>query len=320
MSLNKLQDDQVVKQAEVFAASERKIYSQMIGVLEEIERRKIYLKRGFPSLFEFCTTHLKYSAGAAHRRISSMRLIKDLPSEDKSEINSKLNSGAVNLTHLSQVSKLVREKPKSFDSKVKMEVLRKLENLSAKQTEVTLLRYGAKPAARRESLRVLSPTEARLSVVLDEDSQALLKRFMELTAKKNPWASKEKALKIALQMGVEKLDPLQQEARRKKKSSSLKSKLAQKKPQSTLLVTSEAETKKRTRHIPLQTRRDVWQQNQKQGCVYVDKRSKRKCGKFFGLEVDHILEYSKGGGHSTKNLRLLCSAHNRLRNFSVGLH
>ena len=35
------------------------------------------------------------------------------------------------------------------------------------------------------------------------------------------------------------------------------------------------------------------------------------CGSRSYLQVDHIVPFALGGGHSAKNLRLLCGVHNR---------
>ncbi len=58
---------------------ERKITLEIIELLEEIDRRKLYLLRGFGSLLEYCVKELKYSESSAYRRISAMRVVHDLP-------------------------------------------------------------------------------------------------------------------------------------------------------------------------------------------------------------------------------------------------
>ncbi len=69
---------------------------------------------------------------------------------------------------------------------------------------------------------------------------------------------------------------------------------------------------KRTRHIPKATERLVWKRANHQ-CEY-EKNGKR-CTSRHALEIDHIVEYAKGGSNKPENLRLLCSAHNKFRNF-----
>ncbi len=89
--MHALNDQALIDHTKKLITSERKITAQILQALEEIERRRLYLERGYPSLFTFCTEHLGYSASSAQRRISSMRLIKKLPVAEKTEVTQKLD-------------------------------------------------------------------------------------------------------------------------------------------------------------------------------------------------------------------------------------
>ena len=66
------------------------------------------------------------------------------------------------------------------------------------------------------------------------------------------------------------------------------------------------------RAIPAAVKRQVWERDQ--GCCsYVDRRSGRRCGSRYLLQVDHIFPYALGGSAEPDNLRLLCAAHHRHR-------
>ncbi|TVQ80986.1 MAG: HNH endonuclease [Bradymonadales bacterium] len=69
---------------------------------------------------------------------------------------------------------------------------------------------------------------------------------------------------------------------------------------------------KRSRHIPKSVRAEVWKRDEGT-CVFVEPGSGRSCGSNFGLEWDHIMEFSKGGDSNAPNLRLLCRQHNNQR-------
>ena len=53
INLKRLSNDQLLLQAKNLVQKERQINIQVLQHLQEIERRKLYLKRGFPSLFEY---------------------------------------------------------------------------------------------------------------------------------------------------------------------------------------------------------------------------------------------------------------------------
>jgi hypothetical protein len=74
-SLRKLSDSNLLARLEKTRGTERAAQHRIVLYLAEVERRKLYLPRGYGSLFEFCTDYLKYSHSSAGRRISAARCI-----------------------------------------------------------------------------------------------------------------------------------------------------------------------------------------------------------------------------------------------------
>jgi 5-methylcytosine-specific restriction endonuclease McrA len=64
-----------------------------------------------------------------------------------------------------------------------------------------------------------------------------------------------------------------------------------------------------TRHIPADVRRDVWRRDQGR-CTFVSD-SGRRCECRAGLQFDHVHEYARGGEATVSGIRLRCRAHNR---------
>ena len=103
-SLSTISDNRLVRQIESLRGMERKILAGVLRHLIEIERRRLYLPRGYSSLFEFCTQHLKYSRSAAGRRIAAARALVKFTSLEGYILN-----GEVNLYALSLVSGILTE-------------------------------------------------------------------------------------------------------------------------------------------------------------------------------------------------------------------
>jgi len=323
MIFRNLSPEELLTKAKDIAASERKIYSQVIDVLEEIERRKLYLARGYSSLFSFCTEFLKYSAGAAQRRIDSMRLIKNFPKPQKEEVKEKLESGSVNLTHLSQVARVVRALPESKTCHEKMKLISKVENTTIRECEQKLLEDEALLPPKKEQLRATGDGRFRLSINLDQEAKDLLEKLLSLTAHQNPFASKEIAVKAALKLAAQEAE--------KKKSASIKAQRSKitaatavksQGPKITAVATSlknqkakitaVAAVKRPSRMIPRAVKREIWQRDGGR-CVFTDPESGRPCGSSFALEFDHVKAFSNGGPSTADNLRLYCRNHNKHR-------
>jgi len=98
-SLGTLSDNRLIRQLESLRGKERKILAGVLRHLIEMERRRLFLPRGYSSLFEFCTQHLKYSRSAAGRRIAAARTLAKFPSLEEYLLN-----GEINLYSLSLVS------------------------------------------------------------------------------------------------------------------------------------------------------------------------------------------------------------------------
>ena len=98
LEIKKLSDQNLLFQTKYLVQKERNITIQVLRHLSEIESRKLHLKRGFASLFDYAVRDLGYSHSAAYRRIKVMKLCREVP-----EIVSKLKAGSLNLTTVSKL-------------------------------------------------------------------------------------------------------------------------------------------------------------------------------------------------------------------------
>jgi hypothetical protein len=101
VTLRSLSDKEILSRIHDLTSRERKLTLAVLLHLNEIERRKLHLKHGYASMFDYCTSGLGYSASAAGRRIQTSRCIARFP-----EIRELLESNRVNLTTVSLVSRI----------------------------------------------------------------------------------------------------------------------------------------------------------------------------------------------------------------------
>jgi hypothetical protein len=125
--VNNFNDEQIRKAGQEIRTRELEVLSEMLKHLREVDRRKLFSKWGYTSLYDYAMKSLKYSGDQAYRRIASMRLLKEVP-----EIESKIVDGSLKLTHLSDAQSFFRKCDASVGSKLtreeKIEVLKNLEN------------------------------------------------------------------------------------------------------------------------------------------------------------------------------------------------
>ena len=105
-------DNQLLSQTKNLVQKERQINIQVLQHLQEIESRKLYLKRGFSSLFEYAVKELGYSESSAYRRIKAMKLCKELP-----ETKLKMAKGELNLCTVSRLQTVFEKQEKQIKNK-----------------------------------------------------------------------------------------------------------------------------------------------------------------------------------------------------------
>ena len=93
-----LTDDELLGQTRKLARIEQQLNVTVIDHLREIEARRLYLRRGFSSLFDYAVRELGYTDSAASRRINAMRLCKEFE-----EVREGLQDGSITLTTAAQL-------------------------------------------------------------------------------------------------------------------------------------------------------------------------------------------------------------------------
>ena len=97
-TLKSLSDKELLAEILKLRRREHRTTLEILVHLNEIERRRLHLKLGCSSLFEYCTRHLKYSASAACRRIQTARCVRMHP-----EVYGLLEQEKLNLTTVALV-------------------------------------------------------------------------------------------------------------------------------------------------------------------------------------------------------------------------
>jgi len=293
---------------------ERSTLIEIIDHLREVERRKLYLQQGHPSLFSWVTECLGYSEGAAQRRIQAMRLVQDLP-----ELEDKISSGKLSLCVASQLQTYLRrndkkrreEKTEKLSKVEKLDLVSRLAGTSARKCEQALAQISPEMALPREKTRPITEEISQISFVASRKLIQKFERLKSLTSHQNPGGSYEKLFTHLAAIGLEKLDPVARQNRREHREN--------KRNQAGVKTTLEDSHDKASpptlatkRSIPTPLRDQVWLRDGGQ-CQYRDKRTGKQCGSEHFIEFDHQVPFSWGGEHSLKNLRLYCRNHNLYR-------
>lgn len=337
--IKKLNDQDLLRFLPQFAKKERELTLKIIHLLREVKYRRLYAKLGYPSLFEYAVYELKYSKGAAHRRLEAMELIDSFP-----EMETKLSNGKMSLTQAGQVQSFFKAHEREFKKQInsknysikkplthsdKKRILNQIDGKSKLETE-KIISTIAPQLIKKEKVRIVSRTETEIKFTADPELMNILERIDQLKGKQLYGPNKYREMfKYMGKLVLDKIDPVVQEQKKAKRNlnkskSKTKNKnklesqpqkntnleISHNKRNSSSLENQNSVFKPRhSRNIPVEIKRKVYVRDQSQ-CTYVSSQTGRRCECKFGLEIDHIQPWAlNGSSNQLNNLRLRCKTH-----------
>ena len=342
----------VIVKIKDLAARERRITAEILDCIREINVKKIFLELGYPSLLEFLVRECGYSESAAMRRISSARLLQELP-----EIRRDLQSGDLNLTQMSVLAQAVRQSEK-VGSRVtlekKKEVLEAIRNKRSGETQVIAAQMLELPVVTVEKVRTQADASSRVELVLTKDEMEMVKKAREILGHVKPGMSLKDLLVHLAEEVLRKKDPAREVKPRISEPAGQKAKLEASKWQlgqnlqrmsgAALGQTARKHTGSSVgksagkseslmsltgnvakNHVgavlmgvkkagePIRASVRRYVFQRDRVCQWVDAKTGRKCESHHLLEIDHVKARWAGGGNEVENLRVLCRAHNQWR-------
>jgi hypothetical protein len=326
-STGSLSDSELLAETARAAGVERRSTAELLALLAEVDLRKLYLGRGYSSLFSYCTRSLHLSESAAYARITAARASRSFPS-----ILTHLADGTVTLTTVSLLAAhLTDENHESLLGAASHRSRREVEELvaslvpqpdvassvrrlpdrgiraapSAHRSEPALLvaPQTAASDAPREAMPILASSSARrtfvaplgtdrylLRATLSSQAHEKLERARALLRHQIPSGDPAAIVERALTVLLEQLE---------------RAKLAStRRPGKRTSVSAESS---KSRHVPAAVKRAVWTgDGGRCGFVGADGR----CVEVGFLEFHHVVPFAAGGATDTVNLQLRCRAHN----------
>jgi hypothetical protein len=319
-----LTDAQIISGLDQAVAAERRSIALVLAFLKELDRRSLWKKEAYSSLFEYCVKRLKYAEGAAYKRITAARKAAQYP-----ELLSLLEDGKLSLGVVSTI--VPHLTPENRDL-----MLNRCEGKTVKEAEIVVaelfpqpdvadliravadsaedspagsepaVSVPAAPGSTRESLgrERVKPIAARrfhFSFTGSDDLRAMIDRAKQLLRHKYPKASLEEVIGEMALAFLEQRDPGRRLAVKTKKPRPKRATEPRKEV---------AEPAKQSRHVPAEVARKVWARDQGQ-CAFISAGG-RRCEALAWLEIDHIVPWAMGGASDDPdNLRLLCRTHNQ---------
>lgn len=180
-----LSDGSLLEETRALVKVERQTTAKVLEYLSEIDRRQLWLKEGYSSLFDFCVRFLNYSESEAARRIQSARCVARVEA-----VKPLLEENAISLTGLSMIAPFVTNENAAS-------LIPEVRGKSSREIEKVL--HAHFPESK--------PAEEFLKIVLDEELKTLLAEAGTELLEKNATVILKKALKHLLAKSARKSAP-----------------------------------------------------------------------------------------------------------------
>jgi len=305
--LDGITDGELLSRLDSLSGKECRVIAEIVLHLHHVNKRGLYRDAGYSSLFEYCTSKLKYTVGAAYRRMTAAQALDTSP-----ELYELLRDGKTSLCAINLMAKVITPENKDEvisksvgKSKAEVELItldfgkpeaRKTERVRAKRVRVeSTMLSGASQDEEEKSEKCYSVT-----IELTEEEMKLIQRGQKVTGKSK--------IKDVIISGVSEI--LRKEDKKvsvgKRKSVST----IEKNPPKSPLTQEKDFSSPPRRYIRASVQREVRLRDDNQ-CTYCSPDGHR-CTERYRLEFDHVVPFALGGSNEADNLRLTCRAHNML--------
>ena len=320
-SLNHLSDSVLLRDLVSLAMRDRETTAALLAHLAEVDVRRLYIPLGYSSMHAYCVEELRLSEDAAYKRIRAARAARQFPVLFDALADGRLHLAAISVLAPHLTAENVEELIAAATHRRKSEVEEILARRFAAPREIPV-RVQAVPSVapselapgrvgselpldpdpnqlapgRVESGTDASPTTERffLQLTISRSTKEKLRHAQALLSHAVPAGDMAQVLDRALDSLIKELE---------------KQKLGAGSARAVRHHGSGRSGPARSRYIPAQVRRAVWERDQGQ-CTFVGTNG-RRCRERRFLQFDHVEPFARGGKATVEGLRLRCRAHNQ---------
>jgi hypothetical protein len=302
-AVSKLSNIELEATLKTLALNERKLLHAILEHIKEVDTRRLYLERAYPSMYEYLVSELNYSGSAAMRRLEAARLLKVIPS-----MSEKIQDGSLNLSQIGELSKAIKEKEKSDGMQVsplqKNELVKMISGKTTQETQRDLAQALDIQIKQHDRKRTQQDESVRLEVTISKELYDKLIKCRDLAshqiAKDSDSSSFAAVFEILANSYLKKWMP---------KESSEKAATAHNLSTKGKSLVGKNKVEKINKSLTQKTRVEILARDK--CCQYRDPRTGKQCGSTYLNQTDHKISQWAGGNHAKVNLQTLCAGHNQ---------
>jgi 5-methylcytosine-specific restriction endonuclease McrA len=326
----------LLEQLKILLARHRLLTAEVLHVLAEVDRRRLWAEAGYSSLYAFCVGELGLAEDAAFRRMRAARMARRYPVILDMVADGRLHLSALVLLHphikpwnatdllaaatrktKHEIRTMLAERYPQDDVKTQVRPVRAAAGFQQRTAESAGNPAVGSVAEVVEPLDELAPEP--VAGEIPEPARGIDMSAHSVVAPLAPQRysvqfTMDEEMHADLIRAQELLGP-QADGDRvrsvfRRALRELVTNLEKRKFAATDKPRIRVRQAVQGRQIPSYVKREVRERDQGQ-CTFVAENGKR-CGSRSKLEFDHVVPVAKGGMSTVENIRLLCRAHNQL--------
>lgn len=306
--------DEIHSRAMIAAHSFRKAEADLLGILQEAEEHRIFIRRGHSSLFHYVTMELGIAENLACTLITVARKCREVP-----ELKSCLRSGQMHLSNARRIAAVLNQENKDH-------WLQKACALTHRQLEKEIAQ-AFPGSAVQERIRYISGDRVKIELSMFEREMLRLRRAQELLCQsKGRAVNLEETVAAIASDFLRRHDPVEKAKRHQVKNgkpsqsmdAAVRGKSEKPDEQSQTSSPGQNQIREVGKHVTLRVERSPipaavlhqvnWRDKRRCTSILPDGQ---RCNQSRWTEIHHIQPVSQGGQNTIENLITLCAAHHR---------
>lgn len=281
------------------SANFKKSHAELLEIIIEVDKQRLFEKFLLTSTFAYCTQLLKLSEDVTYTLIKISRASVKVP-----ELKNAIHEGNLSISNAKRIAQVVTPENKT-------EWIEKAKKFSQRRLEQEVAKVFPKEAVP-EKIRYVSEARLKLEIGLNEEVMALLRKAQDLVSQKSKSAATiEMTLKAVLTDYLKRHDPVQKAQRieNNKAKRETQNPNVEEKPQLPVSRRGAEHSQTKRKSIPAEVIHKI-NLRDKLKCQ-AQMFNGRICGNSRWLDYHHKIPVQNGGTNSLENLTTLCSQHHR---------
>lgn len=174
--LRNLSDELLDQNLMSFVKKEKEVLKEILLHIAEVDRRRLFLRMGYSSLYVYLTERMGYDGGSAQRRLDAARLAQQVPSVIES-----IDQGEITLAQVTFLQKSLRQsKQLQISAAVKAEIIETMKHKTFGETQVAVCKSLDIEMKAAPKVSHQANESVRFEVTLSKEQWAKIQTMREL--------------------------------------------------------------------------------------------------------------------------------------------